>query len=93
MMYYVNGQEHLGRNVKIRGHELQGIEAKRFVTIKKTDKMPTRENVLKWAEEWKSQKNSNLKWVWVMKIEGNRWKKVMEKIELDNTRVSMSGKI
>ncbi len=92
-MYYVNGQECLGRNVKIRGCEMQGVEAKRFVTIKKTDKMPTREDVLKWAKEWKSQKNSNLKRVWVMKIEGNRWKKVMEKIELDNTRKSMSEEI
>ena len=92
-MYYVNGQEYLGRNVKIRGCELQGVEAKRLVTIKKTDKMPTREDVLKWAEEWKSQKNSNLKIIWVMKIEGNRWKKVMEKIELDNTHGNLSGKI
>ena len=81
-MYYINGQEYLGRTVKIRGHAVPDVEAKRFVTIKKTDKMPTRENVLKWAEEWKSQKNSTLKKVWVMQIEGNRWKKVIDVIEI-----------
>ena len=81
-MYYINGQEYLGRNVKIRSHEVSGVEAKRFVTIKKTDKMPIRKDVLKWAEEWKSQKNSKLKKVWVMQIEGNRWKKVMDVIEI-----------
>ncbi len=81
-MYYINGLEYLGRNVKIRGREMQGVEAKRFVTIKKTDKMPNREDVSKWAEEWKSQKNSKLKRVWVMQIEGNKWKKVMDVISL-----------
>ncbi len=81
-MYYVNGQEYLGRNVKIRGHAVPGVEAKRLITMKKTDEMPTREDVLKWAEEWKSHKNSKLKKVWVMQIEGNRWKKVMDVIEI-----------
>ncbi len=81
-MYYINGQEYLGRNVKIRGHAVSGVEAKRLITIKKTKKMPTREDVLKWAEEWKSQKNATLKKVWVMQIEGNRWKKVADVIEI-----------
>ncbi|GCC10616.1 hypothetical protein IPdc08_00649 [archaeon] len=81
-MYYINGQEYLGINVKIRGCAVPGVEAKRFVIIKKTDKMPIREDVLKWAEEWKSQKKSKLKKVWVMQIEGNRWKKVMDVIEI-----------
>ena len=81
-MYYIKGQEYLGRNVKIRGCVVPGVEAKRLITIKKTDKIPTREDVLKWAEEWKSQQNSKLRKVWVMQIEGNRWKKVMDVIEI-----------
>lgn len=82
-MYYVNGLEYLGRDVKIRGRVMKGVEAKRFVTIKKTDKMPTREEVIQWAKEWKPKGGAKLKKVWVMQIEGNKWKKVMDVINLE----------
>lgn len=81
-MYYVNGLEYLGRNVKIRKREMPGVEAKRFVTVKKTPNMPTRQQVIQWAREHNPKGNAKLKKVWVMQIEGNKWKKVMDVINL-----------
>ncbi|NOZ82626.1 MAG: hypothetical protein GXN98_02235 [Euryarchaeota archaeon] len=82
-MYYVNGLEYLGREVVIRGRPMKNVEAKRFVTIKKTDRMPTKEEVLAWAREWKPKDNAKLKKVWVMQMEGNKWRKVMDVINLE----------
>jgi hypothetical protein len=74
-MYYVNGLEYLGRPVRVRGRE--GPEAKRFVTLKKTDVMPSRDEVIELAKS-----NPRVKKVWVMEIDGNRWRKVMDVINL-----------
>lgn len=81
-MYYVNGLEYLNRNVRIRGREMPNVEAKRFVTIKKTNEMPTREQVINWARGHNPRGDAELKKVWVMQIEGNKWKKVMDVINL-----------
>jgi hypothetical protein len=74
-VYYVNGLEYLGRPVKVRGKE--GPEAKRFVTLKKTDSMPSKDEVISLAKS-----NPKVKKVWVMQMEGNKWKKVMDTIDL-----------
>jgi hypothetical protein len=76
-MYYVNGLEYLGRPVKIKGKEMKGVEAKRFVTLKKTDSKPSKDDVVELAKS-----NSKVKKVWVMQMEGNKWKKVMDTISV-----------
>jgi hypothetical protein len=76
-MYYVNGLEYLGRDVEIKGKVMKGVEAKRFVTLKKTDAMPSRDEVVSLAKA-----NPKVKKVWVMQMEGNKWKKVMDVIDL-----------
>jgi hypothetical protein len=77
MAYYVNGLEYLGRDVKIKGRVMEGVEAKRFVTLKKMDTMPSRDEVIELAKS-----NPRVKKVWVMQMEGNKWKKVMDVINL-----------
>lgn len=77
MTFYVNGLEYLGRDVKIKGKTMKGVEAKRFVTLKKSDKMPSRDEVLSLAKA-----NSKVGRVWVMQMQGNKWKKVMSTINL-----------
>ncbi len=72
-MYYVNGLEYLGRDVKIKGKEMKGVEAKRFVTLKKVDTMPTQDEVINLAKS-----NPKVKKVWVMEMQGNKWRKVMD---------------
>ncbi|MEE8401850.1 MAG: hypothetical protein V3R86_06825 [Candidatus Hydrothermarchaeaceae archaeon] len=76
-MYYVNGLEYLGRPVKIKGKEMKGVEAKRFVTLKKADSQPSKDEVLSLAKS-----NPKVKKVWVMEMEGNKWKKVMDTISV-----------
>ncbi len=76
-MYYVNGLEYLGRPVKIKGKEMKGVEAKRFVTLKKSDSQPSKDDVMNLAKS-----NSKVKKVWVMQMEGNKWKKVMDTIDV-----------
>jgi hypothetical protein len=76
MTYYIKGLEYLGRNVKIRGEEKQ-VEAKRFVTLGKSNNMPSRDDVLNSAKN-----NPRIRKVWVMKMEGNRWSKAMDTINL-----------
>lgn len=76
-MYYVNGLEYLGREVKVRGRTMKGVEAKRFVTLKKTDTMPTRDEVVSLAKS-----NPKVKKVWVMEINGNKWRKAIDVIDL-----------
>lgn len=76
-MYYVNGLEYLGRNVEIRGKTMEGVEAKRFVTLKKTDSMPSRDEVVALAKA-----KPNVKKVWVMEINGNKWRKAMDVIDV-----------
>lgn len=76
-MFYVNGLEYLGRNVKIKGKTMKGVEAKRFVTLKKANTKPSRDEVLSLAKARKGVKK-----VWVMEISGNQWKKVMNVINL-----------
>ncbi len=76
MTYYIKGLEYLGRNVKIRGEE-KNVEAKRFVTLGTSDSMPSRGDVINAAKG-----NSNVKKAWVMKMEGNRWSKAMETIDI-----------
>lgn len=76
MAYYIKGLEYLGRNVTIRGEEKE-VEAKKFVTLGKTESMPSREEVMAAAKG-----NPKVRKVWVMKMEGNRWKKAMDTINL-----------
>ncbi len=77
MTYYVNALEYLGREVKIKGKTMKGVEAKRFVTLKKSDSMPSRDEVTSLAKS-----NSKVKKVWVMEMQGNKWKKVMGVVDL-----------
>jgi hypothetical protein len=81
-MYYVNGLEYLGRDVKIKGKTMKGVEAKRFVTLKKTDKKPTVEEVKELARNYKPKGDACLGKVWVMEMEGNRWRKVLDTIDV-----------
>ena len=76
-MYYVNGLEYLGRDVKVKGKVMKGVEAKRFVTLKKMDSKPSKDEAIELAKS-----NPKVKKVWVMQIEGNKWKKVMDTIDL-----------
>ena len=76
-MFYVNGLEYLGRDVKIKGKTMKGVEAKRFVTLKKTNTKPSRDEALSLARARKGVKK-----VWVMEMSGNKWKKVMNVINL-----------
>jgi hypothetical protein len=76
-MFYVNALEYLGRDVKIKGKVMQGVEAKRFVTLKKTPTMPSRDEVVSLAKA-----NPKVKKVWVMEMEGNKWRKAMDVIDL-----------
>jgi hypothetical protein len=76
MTYYIKGLEYLGRNVKIRGEE-KPVEAKRFVTLGKSDSMPSRDDVMNAARG-----NSKVKKAWVMKMEGNKWSKAMDTLNL-----------
>ena len=75
-MYYIKGLEYLGRNVKIRGEE-KNVEAKRFVTLGKSNSMPSKDDVKNAAKG-----NSNVRKAWVMKMEGNKWSKAMDTIDL-----------
>jgi len=75
-MYYIKGLEYLGRNVKIRG-ETKKVEAKRFVTLGKSNTAPSRDQVISAAK-----KNPKVKKVWVMKMDGNKWSKAMNTISL-----------
>ncbi len=77
MTYYVNGLEYLGREVKIKGKTMKGVEAKRFVTLKKTDSMPSRDDVINLGKS-----KGGVKKVWVMQMEGNKWKKAMDVVDL-----------
>ncbi|MEE9594316.1 MAG: hypothetical protein V3V92_02850 [Candidatus Hydrothermarchaeales archaeon] len=77
MTYYVNGLEYLGREVKIKGKTMKGVEAKRFVTLKKTDSMPSRDEVISLGKS-----KGGVKKVWVMQMEGNKWKKAMGVVDL-----------
>ena len=76
-MYYVNGLEYLDRNVNIRGKEMKGVEAKRFVTLKKTDSLPSKDDVIAMAKE-----KPGIRKVWVMQITGNKWKKVLDTLDV-----------
>jgi hypothetical protein len=76
-MYYVNGLEYLGRNVNIKGRAIKGVEAKRFVTLKKTASMPSRDEVIAAAKA-----NPRVRKAWVMEIQGNKWRKAMDTIDL-----------
>ena len=75
-MFYIKGLEYLGRNVKIRGEEKQ-VEAKRFVTLGKSNSMPSKDDVMNAAKD-----NPMVRKAWVMKMEGNRWSKAMDTINL-----------
>ncbi len=76
MTYYIKGLEYLGRNVTIRGEE-KNVEAKKFVTLGTSDSMPSRDDVVNAAKE-----NSNVKKVWVMQMDGNKWSKAMDTIDV-----------
>ena len=85
-MYYIKGLEYLGKNVVIRGKE-KNVEAKKFVTIKKTDMMPTEKDVRDACAKYEDEQRmagsrADLKKAWVMEINGNKWKKVMNVINL-----------
>lgn len=70
-MYHVKGLEYLGRKLK------SGVEAKRFVTLKKTGSMPSRDEVVSLAKS-----NPPVRKVWVMELNGNKWRKAMDVIDL-----------
>lgn len=76
-MFYVNGLEYLGRDVNIKGKTMGGVEAKRFVTLKKSSTMPSRDEVLAAARS-----NPKVKKVWVMEMNGNKWRKAMGVIDI-----------
>ncbi len=71
MVYVVNGWEYLGTKLKT------GAEKKRFVILKKSDAKPSKDEVVALAK-----KNPKVKKAWVMQIQGNKWKKVMDVINL-----------
>ncbi len=73
MTFYVNGLEYLGKPVKIKGKTMQGVEQKRFVTLKKTESKPSKDDVMKLAKS-----NPRVKKVWVMEMQGNKWKKAID---------------
>lgn len=81
-MYYVNGLEYMGRDVKIKGRTMKGVEAKRFVTLKKTESLPSGSDIKDMAKNWTSKEGAKLKKVWVMQMEGNKWKKVKDVIDV-----------
>ena len=74
-MYYINGLEYLGRPVRVGGRE--GPEAKRFVNLKKTAAMPPKDAAIEAAKA-----NPRVKKVWVMEMQGNKWRKAMDTIDL-----------
>jgi hypothetical protein len=76
-MFYVNGLEYLGRDVKIKGKTMSGVEAKRFVTLKKASSMPSREDVIAAAKA-----NPRVKKVWVMEMNGNKWRKALDVMDV-----------
>jgi hypothetical protein len=69
--YYIKGLEYLGKNIK------RPIAFKRVVTIGKSDSLPSKGEVLEKAALF-----TRVKKVWVMKLDGNRWYKVMDSINL-----------
>ena len=71
-VYRVYGLEYLGRKVVIRGKE-GPVEAKRFVILAELDHMPTEREVIEIAKK----SGKNIKKVWVMEAEGNKWRKVL----------------
>jgi len=75
-MYYVYGLEYLGRKVNVKGQELP-VEAKRFVILEKSANKPTEGEVKEMARE-----SPGVRKAWVMSIEGNRWRKVMNPLEV-----------
>ena len=81
-MFYVNGLEYLGRDVKIKKTVMKGVEAKRFVTLKKTDRKPSTDEVKKLAQEYRPKGSAKLAKVWVMQMNGNKWKKVVDTINI-----------
>ncbi len=70
-MFQVKGLEYLGTKLK------SGAEAKRFVTLKKSEFMPSKDEVMELAKA-----NPKVRKVWVMEMKGNRWRKVMDTIDL-----------
>jgi hypothetical protein len=76
-MFYVNGLEYLGRDVNIKGKTMSGVEAKRFVTLKKASSMPSRDEVIAAAKA-----NSRVRKVWVMEMNGNKWRKAMDVVDV-----------
>jgi len=54
-----------------------GVEAKRFVILDKTDTLPPKDKVIELGKS-----NPKVKKVWVMEIKGNKWKKVLDTIDV-----------
>ena len=78
LVYKIYGLEYLGKKVQSKNKNLANSEAKRFVILKVTDKMPTREDVVSAARA-----NPKIKRAWVMQMDGNKWRKVMEKMSVN----------
>ncbi len=78
LVYKIYGLEYLGKKVQSKNKNLANSEAKRFVILKVTDKMPTREDVVSAAKA-----NLRVKKAWVMQMDGNKWRKVMEKMSVN----------
>ncbi len=76
MTFYVKGLEYLGTKLKT------GAEKKRFVTLKEMNSKPSPADVKAIAAEYKPKGGARLKKVWVMSMEGNKWKKVGNVIDL-----------
>lgn len=77
MTYYIKGLEYLGRDVVIRGERKSGVEAKRFVTLGKSESLPSKDECIN-----KAKSNPRVKKVWVMEMKGNKWRKAMDVVNV-----------
>lgn len=77
MTYYIKGLEYLGRDVVIRGERKGGVEAKRFVTLGKSESKPSQDEIVNMAKS-----NPRVKKVWVMEMQGNKWRKAVDVVDV-----------
>ena len=78
LVYKIYGLEYLGRKVQSKNKNLANSEAKRFVILKETNKLPTKEEIIAAAKA-----RPKVKKAWVMQMEGNRWRKAVDKINVN----------
>ena len=78
LVYKIYGIEYLGKKVQSKNKNLANSEAKRFVILKETGKLPTKEEIIAAAKA-----KPKVKKAWVMQMEGNKWRKVVDKINVN----------